>query len=95
MDASNNYIHSIDLPLPKLEQLNLSNNYLVKFPTLDKSLRLRQLNLQTNRIEDFKGVKINFTPNIKILNLGQNSISFEQRYDFREFMDIVQKLKSL
>jgi Leucine-rich repeat (LRR) protein len=95
IDASNNYIHAVDLPLPKLEHLNLSNNYLVKFPSLDKSLRLRYINLETNRLEDLKGVKVNFTPNIKILNLGYNNISFEKSGDFRDFLEVITKLKSL
>ena len=48
IDASNNFIEDVNLYLPKLETLDLRNNYLKKFPIMEGMVRLKHLNLKGN-----------------------------------------------
>lgn len=89
--ASNNYIEEVVLLLPKLEKLDLSNNYLKKFPLLENGMKkLKYLNLNQNRLVDIREVICEFTPNIKHLDLGGNQIEFD---NFNEFYNFLMKIK--
>lgn len=72
IDASNNYIEDVNLYLPRLETLDLKNNYLKKFPILEGMVKLKNLNLKGNQLVNFKHVLIHYTPNIQMLNLEGN-----------------------
>ena len=50
IDASNCYIEDVNFNLPKLVRLDLSNNYLRKFPILENMQRLVYLNLNSNKL---------------------------------------------
>jgi Leucine-rich repeat (LRR) protein len=92
IDASNNFIEEVNLYLPRLESLDLHNNYLKKFPILEGMHRLRHLNLKGNQLADFREVLIDFTPKIQTLDIEGNEISFESVAGFEDFL---QKLRGL
>jgi dynein assembly factor 1 len=51
IDASNNYIKEINLvSLRKLKDLNLQNNFIDKFPNIEKSKDLKILNMNSNKL---------------------------------------------
>jgi Leucine-rich repeat (LRR) protein len=54
IDASNCYIEDVNFNLPKLVRLDLSNNYLRKFPILENMQRLVYLNLNSNKLVEFQ-----------------------------------------
>lgn len=95
IDASSNYIEEVNLYLPKLESLNLSNNYLKKFPILENMKKLKSLNLNSNELQDFKDVMPHLTPNIRTLDMGNNQLSFENLDAFNDFIDKLQKFSQL
>lgn len=73
LDAPNNYIEAFDLTLPKLEVLNLSNNYIKVFPALTGLEKLRELNLNTNQLNNsVLDAKPQLTPSLRVLDLGSN-----------------------
>jgi len=87
IDASNNYIEEVTLFLERLESLNLSNNYLKEFPLLENGMKkLKILNLNSNRLVGIRQVIIDYTPNIKTLDLGANRIDFDNAGEFDEFL---------
>ena len=92
IDASNNYIEEVNLYLPRLESLDLHNNYLKKFPILEGMHKLKHLNLKANQLSDFREVIIQFTPNIKNLDIEGNQIYFDNVDSFEDFLE---KLKGL
>lgn len=95
VDASHCFIQEVNFSLPRLEYLNLSNNYLSKFPILEGMQRLNHLNLNSNKITDFKSANIKFTLHIEHLDLGRNRMAFDSKYDFVEFLHKLQKLAKL
>lgn len=54
LTASENYIIEVSLNLPRLEKLDLRQNFIGKFPLLHQLPKLRDLDLSHNRLEDFK-----------------------------------------
>ena len=87
IDASNNYIEEVILFLERLERLDLSNNYLKEFPLLENGMKkLKILNLNSNRLVGIRQVIIDYTPNIKSLDLGANMIDFDNFDEFSAFL---------
>ena len=87
IDASNNYIEEVILFLERLERLDLSNNYLKEFPLLENGMKkLKILNLNSNRLVGIRQVIIDYTPNIKSLDLGNNLIDFDNFDEFSAFL---------
>lgn len=95
IDASNNYIEEVNLSLPKLESLNLMNNYLKKFPKLKNMKKLKVLDLTSNKITDFKNVMAGATPNIERLELSRNDLQFETEQEFSHFIQILRQFTKL
>jgi Leucine-rich repeat (LRR) protein len=62
IDAANCYIEEVNLSLPKLEELNLSNNFLKAYPVLANMSKLKTLNLNSNKLADLKSMSVEFTP---------------------------------
>jgi Leucine-rich repeat (LRR) protein len=52
--ATNCYIEEVNLRLPKLEVLDLSNNFIKNFPILASMHKLKALNLNSNKLVDLK-----------------------------------------
>lgn len=86
IDASNNYIKSVNLNLKHLVQLHLHNNFIDKFPSLPKSKGLRYLNLNANKLTSPEGLEAKHTPKINELNLGNNSIKFNTQVQLSAFI---------
>jgi len=72
INATNCYIEEVNLKLPKLESLDLSNNFLKNFPILANMQKLKVLNLNSNKLFDFKQMNIEFTLGITTLDVGNN-----------------------
>mmetsp|Transcript_20800 Transcript_20800/g.32080 ORF Transcript_20800/g.32080 Transcript_20800/m.32080 type:complete len:89 (+) Transcript_20800:404-670(+) len=72
IDASNNYLEEVSLSLPKLDYLNLMNNYIKKFPDLPESSKLKYLNLNSNQIQNFADVFPEANLHIRHLDVGSN-----------------------
>jgi Leucine-rich repeat (LRR) protein len=93
INATNCYIEEVSLKLPKLEELDLSNNFLKSFPTLINMQKLRHLSLNSNKLMDLQEMNVDATLGLTSLDLGNNpTLSFEARRDFNA---LVAKLKKL
>lgn len=94
--ASDNYIQEINLNLQRLEVLDLNNNYICKFPILHSLPKISRLNLNTNKIFDFR---VDFKPPSSVslfyLDIGSNLIDFSTNQEFYDFLDKMKKLKNL
>lgn len=51
--------------------------------------KLRSLNVSYNKIESFEDVKIEFTPNIQVLEIQGNKIYFDSQMEFEDFVLIL------
>ena len=52
--VSDNYIRSVNLQLPKLQELDLRNNFIEKVPILSQMPQLKVLILNANNITELK-----------------------------------------
>ena len=52
--ASDNYIRTVNLQLPKLQELDLRNNFIDKVPILSQMPQLKVLILNANNITEMK-----------------------------------------
>lgn len=93
IDATNCYIEEVNLNLPKLEDLNLSNNFLKAYPVLANMSKLKTLNLNSNKLADLKSMKVEFTQALVSINIGNNpTLQFSST---RDFMDFLKKISNL
>ena len=92
--ATNCYIEEVNLRLPKLEMLDLSNNFIRSFPILANMQKLKSLNLNSNKLVDLKQMNIDFTLGVTAFDLGNNQqLQFESTQDFDQFLNKIKKLK--
>jgi len=86
----------VNLNLIKLQELDLSNNYLKKFPMINSLPKLKKLNLNTNKIEE---IRVEFKPpastSLLDLDLGTNNLDLSSPKDFNEFLKRLKKFKNL
>ena len=54
INASDNYISSVNIHLNKLQELHLRNNFITKVPILHQMPSLRILDLNTNKITELR-----------------------------------------
>ena len=93
IDASHNYLVEVNLQLPKLDQLILSDNYLEKFPTLEHMKKLKTIDLNSNALTEFKDVHTNMTPKVRNLDLGNNQFFTKSNDDPNAEATLIAKLK--
>jgi Leucine-rich repeat (LRR) protein len=95
--ASDNYITSCNLNLPKLRDLELRNNFLTAVPNLKDLPALRTLNLNTNKMTAFKfSVTEQNLITIEKMDLSNNLVSFpEGKQMVNEFVERLRKFKNL
>jgi len=76
INASHNYIQDIALNLAKLQDLNLSNNFLTKFPLLHHLPKIKKLDLSSNKITE---IKVDFKPpaSTSLIHLDISNNPFE------------------
>ena len=76
--------------------LDLHNNYVSKFPILHSLPRIQRINLNSNKISDFR---VDFKPPsslaLQYLDIGNNLIDFSSNYEFYDFLEKIKKLKNL
>ena len=88
--ASDNYIRSANLQLPKLQELDLRNNFLEKVPILSQMPQLKVLILNANNITELKlQCKDQNYLNIMKMVFRNNKI----RFNNMEVINFVKKLK--
>lgn len=93
IDASNNYIRSINLELPKLEELWLGNNYIEKVPVLTRLPELQTLELNANKIKNLAmKIKHNNYKNMIKMILSSNVIEFNDD-DLKIFVKHLRQFK--
>ena len=88
IDASTNYIQSVELNLPKLKELKLANNHLTQFPDIVTCKRLTFLDLSNNKIESIEDLRGNKFPHseLQVLNLSGNLLDFHNQDHFVDFL---------
>lgn len=88
IDASSNYIETVDLNLSKLQVLNLSNNHLEEFPDIIPCKKLFKLNLASNKIQSMEDLTDGRFPysDMQSLNLSNNQFDFHNEEDFTKFL---------
>lgn len=89
IDASNNYIREIVLPLRKLRTLNLQNNFIEKFPVLEAK-HLKVLNLNSNKLTNMDEVDPSTTPKLKSLDIGDNLIDLQDKKALDQYLVLLQ-----
>lgn len=95
IDASNCYIEEVNFTLPKLEYLDISNNYLRNFPNLQHMPRLKYLNLNSNQLVDLFQANFENIQHLSQLDIGRNMIEFDSESDETDFLNKLCKLASL
>ena len=94
IQANNCYIEEVNLRLPKLEKLDLSNNVIKNFPILASMNKLNHLNLNSNKLVDMRQMKIEFTLGLTHFDLGNNiQMQFDSTPDFDQFLNKLKKIK--
>ena len=77
LDASNNYIRSVNLTNKMLHSVNLSNNFIEYFPGLASARGLRDLNVSQNKLKGLAYFSAQSNPRIRRLVLSHNQIRFD------------------
>ena len=97
LDASDNYISSLNLTLPKLLTLDLRNNFIEKVPNLQQLPMLQKLDLSTNKLSQFRLLTDdNNLMSIERMNFSNNKISFVSGMpQVTEFCEKLKRFKKL
>ncbi|XP_015277807.1 PREDICTED: toll-like receptor 2 type-2 [Gekko japonicus] len=94
LDLSANSILTLDLSLPALKELYLSNNSLQAVPSVKNLPRLEALSVDRNQISHLPGQSLLQLKHLQILKAGHNLYNCSCPYT-RELQDLARKLSSL